>query len=640
MHTHTPDESELKEHTRDTVLCAVGLILGFFTGLIDAIPEVVSVVFYAFAMLAGGRDAAVDAWDLLKRGVLDIHFLMLAVAVGAASVGAWGEGALLLFLFCLSGTLEAFAELRTHKEIRALFKSSPKIATRIHADGSEETVEVEALKLDDLVSIKPGDLCPVDALLIQGQTEVDESALTGEALPVEKAVGDELFAGTLNLWGSVQAKVVRLSRDSAIQKIIRLVEEARNSKAKAQRFTDKFGTRYTWLILGSALAVFVFWTALLGIPAFENTEVHGFSAFYRAMTFLVVASPCALVLSIPSAILAAIAAGAKQGILFKSGSAIEKLAEIDTVCLDKTGTLTTGELQVVSIESFPPHREIDLLTLAASLEKHSAHPLARAINRHAVTEKCVIKPVQDFRSHNGLGLSGNIDGQACSLGRRDWLIAQGNHQAMNEVPFPAAGHTEVWVIAGDLYGRLLLKDGIRKESAPVIEQLQAWGLRPIMLTGDREESALSVAEVIGLKREDIFAGLKPEDKVAVIREQERLGKRVAMVGDGVNDAPCLAAAYIAVGMGARGSDAALEESEIVLMEDKIEKFLDAFILSKRAGRIIRQNLVISLGTIVVMIVAALGGYIPLTFGVLAHEGSTVVVCLNSLRLFYKNHSKV
>ncbi len=634
-HADGEPEEDWREHARDTILCAIGLAGGLITGWVGGLPEV-SIGFYAFAILAGGRDPAIDALEKIREGVLDIHFLMLAVALGAACVGAWWEGALLLFLFSLSGTLEHFAEERTHREIRSLFKSAPKNATFLNANGQEETIAVEQLKVNDVILVKPGELFPVDARMTEGKTEADESTLTGEAAPVLKQTGDLVYGGTINLWGSVRTTVIRRSDDSSIQKIIRLVEEARHTKAKAQSFTDKFGTGYTWLVLGMTTLAFLCWWLVLGIHPFENTPEHGFSAFYRAMTLLVVASPCALVLSIPSAILASIASGAKQGILFKGGAAIEKLSEIHVVCLDKTGTLTTGELEVIKVESYPANREDRILKVAIALEQHSAHPLARAITRYGVHENVAVQSVENFQSHDGLGVSGTVGGLECKLGRRDWLLDTCACRVVKseQIPFPELGFTEVWVCVGETYGRLLLKDRIRQESAPVIAQLKQWNLQPMMLTGDREESAHSVADIIGLEHKYIHAGLKPDGKVALIREQEKLGKKVAMVGDGVNDAPCLAAAYVSVGMGARGSGAALEESEVILMEDKIEKFLDAYYLSKTARSVIQQNLIVSLGTIILMVFVALGGWIPLTVGVIAHEGSTVIVCLNSLRLLF------
>jgi Zn2+/Cd2+-exporting ATPase len=350
------------------------------------------------------------------------------------------------------------------------------------------------------------------------------------------------------------------------------------------------------------------------------------------MTLLVVMSPCALVLSIPSAILAAIAWGAKHGILYRGGAAIEKLAEVRTVALDKTGTLTTGELVVDRVESFPPGREGRVLEVAFALENRSHHPIARAIVAHGRRVGLKAETVNDFQSLTGKGVRGQVRHAQALLGRRE-LMEQGPlHEWIKHVPAPAPEFTEVWILHDDLIGRVLLRDALRPESRGVLAELKRLGLRTVMLTGDRRHAAEAVARELGL--DEVRAGLSPEQKVEAIRELGADGTKVAMIGDGVNDAPSLAAAYVSVAMGARGSDAALEQSEVVLVNDRIENFLSALWLSRRARRVIQQNLVISLGTVAVMALAATAGIVPLTIGVAAHEGSTVIVCLNSLRLLF------
>jgi Zn2+/Cd2+-exporting ATPase len=585
---------------------------------------------YLVAIAAGGWDAAKDSWHGLRHGTLDIHFLMLAAAAGSAALGAWGEGALLLFLFSAAGALEHFALHRTRGAIEALFKAAPKTARLLGADGSESGVPVDRIRAGDLLAVRPGDQFPVDAEVAGGQSAADESALTGEATPIAKSPGDTVFSGTLNLWGAVRVRALRPARRSALQKIIALIRDAQKSKAPSQRFTDRFGTPYTWAVLGASLGLFLVWWLGFGIPPFRHSEA-GYSAFYRAMTLLVVASPCALVLSIPSAILAAIAWGARNGILFRGGAAVEKLAAVDVVCLDKTGTLTTGDLQVTTVESFPPGREDDVLALACALEAHSSHPIARAILASGRSRKLAIPTVEKFESLTGHGLRGQAGGAEILLGKRE-LLGEVLGPRLAAVPWPAPGHSEAWVVGGNLLGRVLLSDRARAESRPVLAALARDGLATYMLTGDREEAALAVAAEVGLSPDQVRAGLRPEDKVAEIRRLGAAGRKVAMVGDGVNDAPSLAAAFVSVAMGARASDAALEQSEVVLMNDRIENFLAARRLSRAARTVIRQNLVIALGTVVLMVAATLSGQVPLALGVFAHEGSTVVVCLNSLRL--------
>jgi len=595
-----------------------------------------SLVAYILSFVAGGFFPAEEVLERLQKRTLDVHFLMLAVAAGSACIGAWGEGATLLFLFSFSGALEHYALGRTQKEIRALFRDAPKVATVLDAAGQEREVKVELLHPGMRLLIKPGAQFPVDAEIAKGNTAADESNLTGEAAPVEKGRGDPVLAGTLNLWGVVEVVVVRPAAESSLQKIVTLIKEAQQQKAPAQQFTDRFSVVYTYAVLGLSFAMFFVWWLGFGLAPFASA-VESHSAFYRTMTLLVVASPCALVLSIPSAVLAAIAWGARHGILFRGGAAVEKLAEVNVVALDKTGTLTTGELRVETVESFPPGREREVARLAYSLEKLSTHPLARAITRHGKQQQLEPIHFERFESVTGQGLCARQDGRDYRLGRRDWF-AQGRHgDVLALVPVTDAGFSEVWIEAPDLLGRVVLRDDIRPQSASVVKDLRGEGLRTVVLTGDRRVAAEHLGEQ--LKLDDVRAELKPEQKVAAINELGRQGKKVAMVGDGVNDAPSLAAAHIGVAMGARGADAALEQADVVLMHDRLENFLSAFRLSQRARRIIRQNLVVSLGTVAVLVTFALLGRIPLPVGVVGHEGSTVVVVLNSLRLLFGRHTR-
>ena len=584
---------------------------------------------YLVALIAGGWDSAKDTWRLLRSAKLDIHFLMLAVAAGAMAIGAWGEATLLLFLFSASGAMEEFALDRTHREVSALLKASPKQATLVRTDGRQRLVPIEEVGIGDRVLVKPGELFPADGDVIKGKTASDESTLTGEAQPVEKGPGEPVFSGTLNLWGAVEVIVRRRPSESTLQKIIRLIQTAQKLKAPSERFTDRFGAKYTFFVLGLTAAMFFVWWRWFHLPPFDNTPEQT-SAFYRAMTLLVVASPCALVLSIPSAILAAIAWGARNGILFRGGAAIEKLAEVDLVALDKTGTLTTGELSVTGYESFPPGHGQEVIELAYALEMNSQHPIARAITRYGKTHNVRALPVEEFESLTGQGLRGRHEGASVLLGRRELLEEGPLAGWARQLPPAAAELTEVWVLATGRIGRVLLRDEIRTQSREVLARLRAAGIRTVMLTGDRSHAAEAVAREIGL--DEVKAGLTPEDKVAAIQAFREQGYKVAMVGDGVNDAPSLAAAHVSVAMGARGSDAALEQSEVILMNDRIDNFLSAQRLSRRARKIIRQNLAVSLGVVVVMVLAAGLGVVPLTVGVFAHEGSTVAVCMNSLRL--------
>ena len=619
------DDHPIDEWKAQLVLAIACGIFGLLAALV--VPVEFKVFAYAAAYLAGAFFAAEEVLERLRKRILDVHFLMLAVAFGAASIGAWAEGATLLFLFSFSGALEHYAFGRTQKEIRSLFRDAPKTATAIDANGNEIEIAVEKIQAGVRLLIKPGAQFPVDAEITKGNTAADESNLTGEAAPVEKIIGDTALAGTLNLWGAVEVIVLRPAAESSLQKIITLIKEAQHQKAPAQMFADKFSTYYTYGVLGLSLAMFFVWWL---VPAFASYHELRLS-FYRTMTLLVVSSPCALVLSIPSAVLAAIAWAARHGILFRGGAAVEKLAEINVVALDKTGTLTTGELRVEQVESFPPGRENEIAQLAYSLEKLSTHPLARAITRHGKQQGLAAIELAQFESVTGQGLKAKHTGKEVFLGKREWLeiqIARGKFAA----PQSGVGTSEVWIAADGLLGRVVLRDDIRPQAAQVIEELRREGLKSVVLTGDRHAAAEHLRTE--LKLDDVRAELKPEQKVAAIQEFSAAGKKVAMIGDGVNDAPSLAAAHIGVAMGARGSDAALEQADVVLMNDKLENFLAAFRLSHRARRVIRQNLFISLGTVVVLVTFALLGKIPLTIGVVGHEGSTVIVVMNSLRLLF------
>ena len=624
---HVEEIDHWKPQLAAAILCG---ILGLSAVVLRPYPTW-SLAGFILSYVAGAWYTAQEVWERLQKRAIDVHFLMLAVAFGSASIGAFGEGATLLFLFSLSGALEHFALGRTQREIRSLFREAPKSATLLDAGGHEQEVPVESLAPGMRLLIKPGTQFPVDAEVAKGQTASDESNLTGEATPIDKRLGDMVLSGTINLWGAVEVMVLRPAAESSLRKVIRLIKEAQRQKAPAQRFTDKFSTVYTYIVLGLSLGMFfVWWLVFRQTPFAPNGAEH--SAFYHAMTLLVVASPCALVLSIPSAVLAAIAWGARNGILFRGGAAVEKLAGINTVALDKTGTLTTGELRVEKVESFPPGRENEVAQLAYSVERLSTHPLARAITRYGKQQQIACLELESFESITGHGLRAQRAGVQCLLGKREWLSSQANTQLSNHKPAPHAGLFEIWLSYGDLIGRIVLRDDVRPQARRVVDELRQSGLQTVVLTGDRKTSADLLRSELHI--DDVRAELKPEEKLSEIKSMTERGRVVAMVGDGVNDAPSLAAAHIGVAMGARGSDAALEQADVVLMHDRLENFLAAFRLSQRARRIIRQNLVISLGTVVVLVTFALLGRIPLTLGVVGHEGSTVIVVMNSLRLLF------
>ncbi|HAL70780.1 MAG TPA: heavy metal translocating P-type ATPase, partial [Verrucomicrobiales bacterium] len=417
-------EEEWKEMAIQAAICGVALVGGLLAEKAFSSPPWLVQSLFGIALISGGWDAAKDAWENLKEKRLDVHFLMLSVAAGTVAIGAWEEGALLLFLFSTSGALEHYVLHRTHREINALTKAAPKHARVVLPDGKTEERAVSALRIGEVLQVRPAELFPVDGTITLGESAADESTLTGEAVPIDKGVGAEVFGGTLNLWGLIQMRVDRLATQSALAKIITMIQTAQHLRAPSQRFTDRFGTNYTLLTLATVATMFLVWWLALGIPPFENTEVSK-SAFYRAMTLLVVMSPCALVLSIPSAILAAIAWGARRGILFRGGAAIEKLAEVDVIAMDKTGTLTEGNLKVALVESFPPGREKDVLRLCVTLDANSNHPIAHAITRHAKEQGIEPGELQEFQSIPGQGLRGLTKDGVTYVGRRE-LMNQGD----------------------------------------------------------------------------------------------------------------------------------------------------------------------------------------------------------------------
>jgi Cd2+/Zn2+-exporting ATPase len=595
--------------------CGLSTLAGFLLGRAGIRGDLLT-PFFALAYVSGGWFATQDVWDALKRGKIDIQFLMVAVAVGALFVKGWTEGATLLFLFSLSNGLEQFANYRTRKSIESLLKVAPKHAVRRQSDRWME-ISVDEVEPADELLVKAGELFPVDGVIIEGATSADESALTGEAIPVVKQIGNAVSGGTLNLDGQAVIQATRRLEGSALNRILGLIEIAQQQKAPAQRFTDKFSRYYTWLAL--SLAAIVFFVLLA-------THRPIADAFYRSMTVLVVSSPCALVLSIPSAILVAIAAGARRGILFRGGVAVENLAGATQFAFDKTGTLTKGALVVASIASFDSQSEDEILRLAASVAHFSTHPLARAIVGEADKQQLSRISAKDFLNVPGLGMEASIDGSRIFIGSRRLMRDRG-------IALPEVGLTndaEVWIGDDQPLGVIYLRDEVRPAAKRVIDFLKRSGLSVALLTGDRPGPAVMVSEQVGIN--DVRTEMSPQAKLQCVHDWRASGKKVAMVGDGINDAPSLTAADVSIGMGARGSDAALEQADIVLMHDKIENVEEAFVLSRRARSIIRQNITISLGVIFFLIISALAEKINLTAGVIGHEGSTVVVILNGLRL--------
>lgn len=564
---------------------------------------------YAVAYAAGGWEPALEGLRALREKTLDVDLLMIVAALGAAAIGQVLDGALLIVIFATSGALEALATARTADSVRGLLDLAPTTATRVR-DGNEETVPTADLAVGDLVLVRPGERIGADGTVAEGAGEVDQATITGESLPVLKRPGDDVFAGTLNGTGALRVRVGRDPADSVIARIVTLVEEASRTKAPTQLFIEKIEQRYSVGVVVATLAVF-------GIPLAFGADLT--DALLRAMTFMIVASPCAVVLATMPPLLSAIANAGRHGVLVKSAVAMERLGEIDTAALDKTGTLTEGTPEVTAVHPLAGSGvdEDALLALAAAAEHPSEHPLARAIVAAARARGLRIAPAEDFTAAPGRGVTAVVDGRTVHVGRAD---------------SPEGAETTVRVTRdGTLLGTLALTDRLRTDAAPATAALTALtGTAPTLLTGDHAAAAARVAEATGIT--DVRAGLLPEDKVEAVRERERAGRKVLFVGDGVNDAPALAAAHAGVAMGGAGSDLALETADAVVVRDELTAVPAVVRLSRRARRLVVQNLAVAGVFITVLVLWDLIGHLPLPLGVAGHEGSTVLVGLNGLRL--------
>lgn len=577
---------------------------------------------FGLAFVAGGIPSAIVAWrELIGERKLNVDLLMVVAALGAASVGQAGDGAILLFLFSLSNALQAWAFGRTKNAIRALMKLHPEGATVLDSGGRERWVRLEELRPDDVVLVRPGERFPADGRLADGHTSADESALTGESVPVDKAPGDEVFGGTLNGEGVVRARVERPASESALARLVRMVEDAQAAKGPTEQFAARFEGPYTIAVLLSVPVVYLALHLLAGVAAGP--------AWYRAMTFLVVASPCAVVISTPAAVLAAMAAGARNGTLFKSGAALEALAAARIVAFDKTGTLTEGKMRLVEVAALEGSEE-EARALAAGVERHSEHPVARAVVDAWQGDAPRVVDVKAVRGH---GIRGRLDGETVWAGSRRMAAAEGapvSPEAERRLAaLEGAGVTTILLGRGARVVAVLgVADTARAEAPAAVHSLRERGLRVVMLTGDREAVARHIAAGLGI--DEIRAELLPEHKLDAISVLRREG-RVAMVGDGVNDAPALAAADIGVAMGS-GSDVSLESADLVLMKSDLSRMAGAVGLARRTAATIRFNLAFAMGVIVIVGTLSLFGRIPLPLGVVAHEGGTIFVVANGLRL--------
>ncbi|MDT0469736.1 heavy metal translocating P-type ATPase [Streptomyces gibsoniae] len=580
----------------------------------------------AAVYVTGGWEPGWAGLQALKDKSLDVDLLMVVAALGAAAIGQVLDGALLIVIFATSGALEAIATARTADSVRGLLDLAPTTATRLRDDGGEESVPTEELRVGDTILVRPGERIGADGRVLDGTSEVDQATITGEPLLVTKEAGDEVFAGTLNGTGALRVKVERDPSDSVIARIVAMVEEASETKAPTQLFIEKVEQRYSIGMVAATLALFV-------LPLAFGAALQ--PTLLRAMTFMIVASPCAVVLATMPPLLSAIANAGRHGVLVKSAVVMERLGQVNAVALDKTGTLTEGTPKVTDIRPLAGSglSEGELLQLAAAVEHPSEHPLARAIVDAARTRDLDIPLVEDFTSAPGTGVSATVAGRTVAVGSPTRLLRAGTHRVVAVATgLEEDGHTAVLVMADDTpVGVLGIADRLREEAAATATALERLtGIAPVLVTGDNPRAAARLADEVGIT--DVRAGLLPQDKVAAVKELEQTGRKVLVVGDGVNDAPALAAAHTGVAMGRAGSDLAMETADAVVVRDELATIPTVIVLSRRARRLVVQNLVIAAVFITGLVIWDLVGHLPLPLGVAGHEGSTVIVGLNGLRL--------
>lgn len=609
-----------------SLLTVLGMILAVVgTWLFGGQLDFLNLPGLTLVYLAGGLPTAWRALSTLWREhVLDIDLLMVVAAIAAAIVGAPFEGAVLLTLFSISTTLEHRALGRARRAIEALMALRPETALRKGTNGKVEEVPADELAVGDVVVLRPGARVPTDGLIVSGRGGIDEANITGESMPVSKEPGEQVFEATVNLDGVLEVSVTRTVGESTIARMILLVTEAQAAKAPSERFSSWFGQRYTVVVmLGAVLAFAAFYW--LG----HDWEL----ALYKAATLLVAASPCAIVISVPAAILSALSAAARGGVLFKGGAALETLAAVDTFAFDKTGTLTTGRAAVTQVVALDGDEE-GFLSLLGGLEAHSEHHIASAIRKEIAARGLDITNVANVTSRAGAGIIGS-DGSGALWAGNSYLVeetgARVDHPALETLA--SGAQTVVYLGRGPaVLGAVSVADEPRASSGPALVALRDSGVRRIvMMTGDRRPVALRIGAELGLGPDEIHAEMLPQDKVREVGELARSGK-VAFVGDGVNDAAALARADVGIAMGAAGSDVALQAADVALLSEDMERLAYAHRLARRTAAIIRQNLVVAIGAMVVLVTGGLFFDLPLPLAVVGHEGGTVLVVLNGLRL--------
>lgn len=618
-----------KEHAELIAALMAGIFILLAWRLDTSGQTTASVLLYLIAFFVGGFAKAKEGIEeTIEDRKLNVELLMVLAAIGSAAIGYWTEGAILIFIFAVSGALETYAMNKSHREISALMNLQPEEAWLVRGEFEPMKVSVSTLNIGDHLLIKPGERIPADGIIFKGQSSIDESAISGEPLPVSKIEGDEVFAGTVNLNGAITMEMTKANSETLFQKIIQLVQSAQSEKSPSQQFIEKFeGSYVKFVLLGVALMMF--------LPHF----LLGWdwtTTFYRAMVLLVVASPCALVASIMPATLAAISNGAKNGVLFKGGLHLEHLSVLRALAVDKTGTLTQGKPVVTDfIVREGVDRNLALAKLAG-IESQSNHPLAQAITTYAKAEGINTLPQTTIEDIPGWGIKGTIHNEEYQVGKPEFVGTQLANDFANSAATKLAAEGKTVIFIRDQHGIVALtalKDTVRSEAKKAVALLKDLGIQVVMLTGDNEKTAKVIAKEAGVT--EYVAECLPETKVTEMKRLLTQHQFVGMVGDGINDAPALATATTGIAMG-EGTDVALETADVVLMKNDLSKIAYAVRLSRKMQRIVKQNIFFSIGVIVLLIASNFLQVVDLPLGVIGHEGSTILVILNGLRMLNKN----
>jgi Cd2+/Zn2+-exporting ATPase len=603
-----------------TIICGALVIAGMLVR--ETAPLVSSGLFLVGYIAGGYRQAIEGVTKLVRERELDVDLLMVVAAIGAASIGYWFDGALLIFIFALSGTLEGYASARSQRDLESLMALHPDTAVLVR-DGIEHRVAVEALALGDVILVRPGERIAADGGVIDGRSVVNEASITGEARSVEKALGAQVYAGTINGQGAMRVRVGKLAAESVIARIIGLVQEAQERRPPAQLFIERFESWYANVVVLGAILFVAVPTLFLGWTFTAS--------LYRSMVFLVVASPCALAASMMPTLLSALSSGARNGVLFKGSTFVEALGTIRAVAFDKTGTLTSGHPSVHTVVTLAGYEESELLTRTAAIETMSEHPIGAAIVAEVRSRPLAVPDASDFEAVIGVGATGVVGGAPWRVGKPSLFEAVADELASARTRLEADGHTVVF--AGDRHARglIALSDTLRPNARATLEALRRMGVEHIaIITGDNAATAEAIGAAVGA--DAVHANLLPADKTRIVEQLLVTYGAVAVVGDGVNDAPALATATVGIAMGRTGTDVALDTADVILMTDDVSRIPFAIDLGRRALRVVKQNLVVALSMIVILVTADVLGRISLPIGVIGHEGSTLLVTLSGLRL--------